>query len=224
MVPQRLAGHRALLAMVALGVPVVLGFIAPVGYLLAKAIERLGFAGFPPGLLQVAINTVELAALATVLTLLAALAVVYAHRLRPGALAAGSERIALLGYALPGTVLGIGLRSRPVDLSTAPAHNFVFLIDVSGSMDEAMKLPLVKQGFDLLVKELRGQDRVAIVVYAGSEGLLLPSTPGSDKKKISDAIAGLSASGSTAGEAGIRLAYKIAKENWALTLIIWYCW
>jgi len=109
MAPQRLSGYGALLAGAGLALPVLLGFIVPVGYLLAKAIERVQFAGFPPGLMQVTLDTLQLAAAATVLTLAAALAVIYAHRLRPGALAAGSERIATLGYAVPGTVLGIGL-------------------------------------------------------------------------------------------------------------------
>lgn len=110
-------------------------------------------------------------------------------------------------------LLRIGVKSRAIDVSTAPPHNIVFLIDVSGSMDEPKKLPLVKTACDLLVDELRGQDRVAIVVYAGREALLLPSTPGSDKATIRKAIDDLQAEGSTAGEAGIRLAYKIANEN-----------
>jgi iron(III) transport system permease protein len=83
--------------------------MAPAGYLLLKAIERLRFAGFPPGLLQVTLDTLQLAAVATLFTLLAAMVVMYALRLRPGPLATGSERIATLGYAIPGTVLGIGL-------------------------------------------------------------------------------------------------------------------
>jgi iron(III) transport system permease protein len=109
MTPQRLNGRSALLVVCVLALPVLLGFVAPAGYLLVKAIERLRFSGFPPGLVQVTLDTLQLAALATLLTLLAALIVMYALRLRPGALAAGSERIAMLGYAIPGTVLGIGL-------------------------------------------------------------------------------------------------------------------
>jgi Ca-activated chloride channel homolog len=80
-------------------------------------------------------------------------------------------------------------------------------------MDDAHKLPLVKQAFGLLVNELREQDRVAIVVYAGAAGLVLPSTPASKKDLILDAIESLEAGGSTAGGAGIRLAYDVAKEN-----------
>jgi iron(III) transport system permease protein len=109
MTPERLTGRSALLVVCALALPVLLGFVAPAGYLLVKAIERLSFAGFPPGLVQITLDTLQLAAIATVFTLLAALTVMYALRLRPGALAAGSERIAMLGYAIPGTVLGIGL-------------------------------------------------------------------------------------------------------------------
>jgi Ca-activated chloride channel family protein len=89
----------------------------------------------------------------------------------------------------------------------------VFLIDVSGSMSDANKLPLVKQAFRLLVEQLREQDRVAIVVYAGSAGLVLPSTLASEKLEILSAIERLSAGGSTAGGAGIRLAYSVAKEH-----------
>ena len=109
MSPQRLDGWRATVAVATLAVPVVLGFIAPAGYLLTRAIERLQFAGFPPGLMQVTLDTLRLAAIATLLTMLAALVLTYAMRLRPGALASSSERIATLGYAIPGTVLGIGL-------------------------------------------------------------------------------------------------------------------
>lgn len=109
MVPQRLQGARRVAVIAALCVPVLLGFIAPVGYLAAKAIERLQFAGFPPGLLQVTLDTLWLAGIATLCCVLAALVVMYALRLRPGWLAAASERIATLGYAIPGTVLAIGL-------------------------------------------------------------------------------------------------------------------
>src|SRR5690606_27415803 len=109
MAPQRLGSWRATLAVATLAVPVLLGFIAPAGYLLSRAIDRLQFAGFPPGLVQVTLDTLRLAAIATLITMLAALVLTYAMRLRPGALAATSERIATLGYAIPGTVLGIGL-------------------------------------------------------------------------------------------------------------------
>lgn len=109
MVPQRLSGRAAAGVAAVLALPVLLGFVAPAGYLLAKAFERLHFAGFPPGLVQVTVDTMQLAALATLLTLVAALVLTYALRLRPGWIAGSSERIATLGYAIPGTVLGIGL-------------------------------------------------------------------------------------------------------------------
>ncbi len=109
MTPRRLSGRAAVPVVALLAVPVLLGFLAPAGYLLAKAIERLQFAGFPPGLMKVTLDTMQLAAIATALTLVAALVLTYALRLRPGWVAGGSERIATLGYAIPGTVLGIGL-------------------------------------------------------------------------------------------------------------------
>ena len=80
-------------------------------------------------------------------------------------------------------------------------------------MDEPNKLPLVKSSMKLLVDQLRDNDRVAIVVYAGAAGLVLPSTDGNNKIKIKEAIDNLEAGGSTAGAEGIKLAYKIAKEN-----------
>jgi Ca-activated chloride channel homolog len=107
----------------------------------------------------------------------------------------------------------IALRARDIDMRRAPASNLVFLIDVSGSMQGPNRLPLVKQSLALLVNELREQDRVAIVVYAGSAGLVLPSTSGADKQRILAALDGLQAGGSTAGGAGIRLAYDVARQN-----------
>lgn len=107
----------------------------------------------------------------------------------------------------------IGLQGKNIDLSELPASNLVFLVDVSGSMESANKLPLLKKSFNLLVDNLRENDRVAIVVYAGAAGLVLPSTSGNDKEKILEALNNLSAGGSTAGGAGIKLAYKIAQEN-----------
>jgi Ca-activated chloride channel family protein len=107
----------------------------------------------------------------------------------------------------------IGLQARRVNVRNLPASNFVFLLDVSGSMIPPNKLPLVKAAMRLLVNELRPKDRVAIVVYAGSAGLVLPSTAGDQKDKILDAIEQLEAGGSTAGGAGIRLAYDQAVAN-----------
>ncbi len=107
----------------------------------------------------------------------------------------------------------IGIQGRKIDMSLAPANNLVFLLDVSGSMDYPNKLPLVKQSMKLLLDNLRPKDRVAIVVYAGAAGLVLPPTSGEEKAKISAAIDNLEAGGSTAGGAGIQLAYKTAVEN-----------
>jgi Ca-activated chloride channel family protein len=110
-------------------------------------------------------------------------------------------------------LLRIGLQARRIDTRGLPPSNLVFLIDVSGSMDMPNKLPLLKSSLTLLVNTLRPQDRVAIVVYAGSAGLVLPSTAGSDKATILAAIDRLEAGGSTAGGAGIKRAYDEAVAN-----------
>jgi Ca-activated chloride channel family protein len=107
----------------------------------------------------------------------------------------------------------IGLQGKRIPMNDLPPSNLVFLMDVSGSMNSPDKLPLLKASFKLLVDHLRPQDRVAIVVYAGAAGLVLPSTPGSDKKTILAAIEQLEAGGSTAGGAGIQLAYEVARQN-----------
>lgn len=110
-------------------------------------------------------------------------------------------------------LLEVGLRGKSVDKSSLPPSNLVFLIDVSGSMSDPNKLPLLKSAFHLLVNELRAQDRVAIVVYAGAAGLVLESTPGNRKEAILSAIDNLEAGGSTAGGAGLKLAYAEAEKN-----------
>jgi Ca-activated chloride channel family protein len=107
----------------------------------------------------------------------------------------------------------IGLMGKEIPVKERPACNLVFLLDVSGSMDEPNKLPLVKSSLIKLVDQLRPQDRVAIVVYAGASGMALPSTPASEKKTIRKAINELNPGGSTNGAAGIQLAYDIAKAN-----------
>lgn len=107
----------------------------------------------------------------------------------------------------------VGLQGKQMNTENLPPSNLVFLIDVSGSMEDPNKLPLVKASLRLLVNQLREQDHVAIVVYAGAAGLVLPSTSGMNKAKILTAIDNLSAGGSTAGGAGIQLAYRTAKEN-----------
>jgi len=107
----------------------------------------------------------------------------------------------------------IALQSRRIETASLPPNNLVFLIDVSGSMQSPDKLPLVKQSLRLLVDQMRPQDRVAIVAYAGAAGLVLPSTSGDEKETIIQAIERLEAGGSTAGGAGIELAYRTAREH-----------
>lgn len=110
-------------------------------------------------------------------------------------------------------LLHVGLRGKSIDKSSLPPSNLVFLIDVSGSMSDPNKLPLLKSAFGLLVNELRVEDRVAIVVYAGAAGLVLESTQGNRKEAIMAAIDNLEAGGSTAGGAGLKLAYREAEKN-----------
>jgi Ca-activated chloride channel family protein len=110
-------------------------------------------------------------------------------------------------------LLHIGLQGRMLDYDQLQPTNLVFLIDVSGSMSDPNKLPLLKSSMKLLVNELSENDRVAIVVYAGAAGLVLPSTPASEKEIIMAAFDRLQAGGSTAGGAGIKLAYDVALKN-----------
>lgn len=107
----------------------------------------------------------------------------------------------------------IGLQAKTISTDNLPASNLVFLIDVSGSMSDANKLPLLKQAFKLLADQLRAEDKISIVAYAGSAGLILPPTSGSEKKTIKDALDKLDAGGSTAGGEGIELAYDLAKKH-----------
>ncbi|HLN56856.1 MAG TPA: von Willebrand factor type A domain-containing protein [Bacteroidales bacterium] len=111
------------------------------------------------------------------------------------------------------SLLHVGLRGKSIQKSSLQPANLVFLIDVSGSMAAPNKLPLLKSAFGLLVNELRPQDKVAIVVYAGAAGLVLESTPGDRKEAIMAAIDNLEAGGSTAGGEGLRLAYREAAKN-----------
>ncbi|MBN2683296.1 MAG: von Willebrand factor type A domain-containing protein, partial [Bacteroidales bacterium] len=110
-------------------------------------------------------------------------------------------------------LLMLGLQGKEMQSEEIPASNLTFLIDVSGSMNSANKLGLLKKAFRILVNNLREKDRVAIVVYAGAAGTVLESTSGKDKAKIIAALDNLSAGGSTAGGEGIKLAYKIAMQN-----------
>jgi Ca-activated chloride channel family protein len=110
-------------------------------------------------------------------------------------------------------LLRIGLKGREVANEKRPASNLVFLLDVSGSMMPAERLPLVKQAMRLLVDKLTEKDHVAIVIYASGSGLALKSTTGDQKEKILRALEELQAGGSTNGAEGIELAYKVAAEN-----------
>jgi len=110
-------------------------------------------------------------------------------------------------------LMHIGLQGKEIVTDELPPSNLVFLIDVSGSMNRVNKLPLLKSSFKMLINNLRDEDRVAIVTYAGSAGVALKSTPASDKTKILQVVNSLGAGGSTAGAEGILTAYKIAREN-----------
>lgn len=107
----------------------------------------------------------------------------------------------------------VGLKARSIDMEDLPANNLVFLLDVSGSMNSPDKLPLLKKAFSLLVEQLREEDRVSIVVYAGAAGLVLPSTSGHHQDEILGALERLEAGGSTAGGAGLQLAYRVARDH-----------
>ncbi|MGH7946870.1 MAG: vWA domain-containing protein, partial [Opitutaceae bacterium] len=112
-------------------------------------------------------------------------------------------------------IVRIGLKAREVATAQRPPANLVFLLDVSGSMDQPNKLPLVKQSLRWLLGRLRGDDRVAIVTYAGNSGLALASTPVAQAREIMNALDALTPAGSTNGAMGIQLAYEIARANFA---------
>ena len=114
-------------------------------------------------------------------------------------------------WAPENRLVRIGLKGW--EMTERPPANLVFLLDVSGSMQPENKLPLVRRSMKMLIKQMNGHDRIAIVVYAGSSGLALPSTPGDDKGAILAAIDSLAAGGSTNGAQGIELAYKTATEG-----------
>lgn len=110
-------------------------------------------------------------------------------------------------------LLMVGMRTEEIDLSDAPASNLVFLIDVSGSMYDDDKLPLLQQSFCMLAESLTENDRISIVTYASGDTVVLEGAKGNEYKKIADAINSLEASGSTNGSAGIQTAYELAEEN-----------
>lgn len=107
----------------------------------------------------------------------------------------------------------VGIQGRKIEANQRPACNLVFLIDTSGSMQDANKLPLVAQSMLMLAENLHEQDRVAIVTYAGSAGVLLPATAGNEHETINNAINSMRSGGSTNGAGGIRMAYEIARQN-----------
>ena len=107
----------------------------------------------------------------------------------------------------------LGLKTQQISQAETPARNLVFLVDVSGSMMPENRLPLLKRGLGLLADNLRDKDTISIVVYAGSSGLALPATNGSDRAQVLDALGRLEAGGSTNGGDGIRLAYSIARQH-----------
>jgi len=107
----------------------------------------------------------------------------------------------------------IALRGKDIAQKERPKLNLTFLVDVSGSMDEPNKLPLLQESLKLLVDQMQDKDRISLVVYAGASGVVLPPTSGDSKRKIKDAIDNLKAGGSTNGGAGIELAYKTLQEN-----------
>jgi Ca-activated chloride channel homolog len=124
-----------------------------------------------------------------------------------------SSEIADCPWAAGHQLMRIALRAKSIDKAKRERCNIVFLLDVSGSMQAPDKLPLVKSALNLLVGELKGDDRIAIAVYAGSSGLVLDSTPIAESKKILTALNKLEAGGSTNGGAGIQLAYQVAQAN-----------
>ena len=110
-------------------------------------------------------------------------------------------------------ILHIGIKGYDTDQNDLPASNLVFLVDVSGSMRSADKLGLLKSALKLLSKQMRSEDRISIVVYAGASGVVLESTAGNETAKISQALDALSAGGRTHGAAGIRTAYQLAQQS-----------
>lgn len=124
-----------------------------------------------------------------------------------------NTEIATAPWAPKHKLVRVGLKGRDVADAARPASNLVFLLDVSGSMEEPNKLPLVQKSMKLLADKMRSKDRVAIIVYAGHEAVVLESTSGDGKKKINDAIDQLTAGGGTNGSGGIQKAYEIAQKN-----------
>lgn len=127
---------------------------------------------------------------------------------------AAHMKMAICPWNTEHRLVRVAIQAKKVNAEHRPASNLVFLIDVSGSMADANKLPLVKRTLTMLASQLREQDRVAIVVYAGAAGCVLPSTSGASKDRILASIDELQSGGSTNGGQGIELAYRIARENY----------
>src|SRR5262249_42884642 len=121
--------------------------------------------------------------------------------------------IAECPWNLEHRLVRIGIKGSEIDRTERGPSNLVFLLDVSGSMQDSRKLPLVQAGMKMLVDQLHGADRVAIVTYAGASGVALESTPADHRQEIKRAIDSLRAGGSTNGSAGIQLAYEIARRH-----------
>lgn len=126
---------------------------------------------------------------------------------------AASTEVTSCPWAPGHRLLRIGLQGKRMAAADVPPRNLVFLLDVSGSMEDPRKLPLLRNAFALLTEQLRAQDTVSIVVYAGASGMVLPPTSGADKRTIRAALERLQAGGSTNGGAGIELAYRTARAN-----------
>jgi len=124
-----------------------------------------------------------------------------------------STELAAAPWNAEALLMRIGIKGFEIEAQERPAANLVFLIDVSGSMDSPDKLPLLKNAFRMLTDQLTGRDRVSMVVYAGSSGVVLEPTPGDARHEIQEALARLSAGGSTNGASGIQLAYKLAHDT-----------
>lgn len=124
-----------------------------------------------------------------------------------------SSHLTICPWDVHHQLLFLDVSARKLNLDSLPPGNFVFLIDVSGSMDMPNRLPLLKEAFQLLVSNLRARDTVSIVVYGGRVGVWLPPTGGNEKERINNAIQQLSASGATPGESAIRTAYKVARST-----------
>ena len=140
----------------------------------------------------------------------------YYHEPLPGQLFNISTQLTSCPWNERNQLLYLNISAKKLDLDKVPPGNFVFLIDISGSMDMPNRLPLLKAAFQSFVKNLRPIDKISIVVYGGTVGVWMQPTSGSEKDKIIESIEELTASGGTPGESGIRAAYKLAESTFML--------